>query len=157
MLSMFTNKTCTKHYHAWTKCYLVQSCDKMTKICHIFNTWSWPLIFPSYVDGKIIISGVKHQYIRVETYRKLNTVNCIKLAVLNSISWGVLRIFFVAVRRVTGYYYIDGNCNGTDINKKIATTPEECATLCNSLPNCIGKSFPSWRDGQAKFPCILFG
>ena len=32
-----------KEAHVWTKCDLVESCDKMTKICHIFNTWSWPL------------------------------------------------------------------------------------------------------------------
>ena len=32
-----------KEARVWTKCDLVESCDKMTKICHIFNTWSWPL------------------------------------------------------------------------------------------------------------------
>ena len=32
-----------KEAHVWTKCDLVESCDKMIKICHIFNTWSWPL------------------------------------------------------------------------------------------------------------------
>ena len=32
-----------KEAHVWTKCDLVESCDKMTKICYIFSTWSWPL------------------------------------------------------------------------------------------------------------------
>ena len=32
-----------KEAHVWTKCDLVESSYKMTKICHIFNTWSWPL------------------------------------------------------------------------------------------------------------------
>ena len=32
-----------KQARVWTKCVLVELCDKMTKICHIYNTWSWPM------------------------------------------------------------------------------------------------------------------
>ena len=32
-----------KEAYVCTKCVLVESCDKMTKLCHIFKTFPWPL------------------------------------------------------------------------------------------------------------------
>ena len=83
-----------KEAHVWTKCDLVESCDKMTKICHIFNTWSWPL------------------YLSTICWWKDNKISHFQNQLLNSV-WKLTQIFQVHLGPWTCYHGYQNNNQST--------------------------------------------